>query len=90
MDDKMALGHTLEGITRVPKGRACFLLKLWIAQIISWAANRTTTQVEDGAYSLMGLLGVNMPMLYGEAKRAFHLEIIRSSIFAWDSHPGRP
>ena len=38
----------------------------------------------------MGLLGVNMPMLYGEGKKAFHrlqLEIIRSSndqsIFAW-------
>ena len=38
----------------------------------------------------MGLLGVNMPMLYGEGKKAFHrlqLEIIRTSndqsIFAW-------
>ena len=57
---------------------------------MSWAANRTTTRLEDRAYSLMGLLGVNMPMLYGEGKRAFHrlqLEIIRTSddqsIFAW-------
>ena len=39
---------------------------------------------------MMGLLDVNMPMLYGERKKAFHhlqLEIIRSSndqsIFAW-------
>ena len=39
----------------------------------------------------MGLLDVNMPMLYGEGKKAFHrlqLEIIRASndqsIFAWD------
>jgi len=38
----------------------------------------------------MGLLDVNMPMLYGEGKKAFHrfqLEIIRASndqsIFAW-------
>ena len=46
--------------------------------------------MEDRAYSLMGLLDVNMPMLYGEGKGAFHclqLEIICTSndhsIFAW-------
>ena len=91
--DKRTLSSILEGITRVPQhilkeglssNRPC------VAQIISWAANWTTTRVEDGAYSLMGLLDVNMPMLYGEGKKAFHrlqLEIIRTSndhsIFAW-------
>ncbi|KIK13029.1 hypothetical protein PISMIDRAFT_119679, partial [Pisolithus microcarpus 441] len=62
-----------------------------VAQIMSWAANRETTRVEDRAYSLMGLFGVNMPMLYGEGKKAFQrlqLEIIRISsdhtIFAWN------
>jgi len=61
-----------------------------VAQIMSWAAHRKTTRIEDRAYSLMGLLDVNMPMLYGEGKKAFHrlqLEIIRASndqsIFAW-------
>ena len=46
--------------------------------------------MEDRAYSLMGLLDTNMPMLYGEGKKAFHrlqLEIIHTSndqsIFAW-------
>jgi len=92
--DKKTLAPILEDITRVPRdileeglssNRPC------IAQIMSWAANRTTTRVEDRAYSLMGLLDVNMPMLYGEGKKAFHrlqLEIIRTSddqsIFAWD------
>ncbi|KAL4063529.1 hypothetical protein V8B97DRAFT_2011603 [Scleroderma yunnanense] len=56
-----------------------------------WAANRKMTRVEDRAYSLLGLLDVNMLMLYGEGEKAFHhlqLEIIRmsndQSIFAWD------
>ena len=91
--DKARLAETLEVVTRVPRhiltrgltgNRPC------VAQVMSWAANRTTTRVEDRAYSLMGLLDVNMPMLYGEGKKAFHrlqLEIIRSSndqsIFAW-------
>ena len=91
--DKKMLAQILALITGVPEriltnglegNRPC------IAQIISWASNRTTTRVEDRAYSLMGLLDVNMPMLYGEGKKAFRrlqLEIIRSSndqsIFAW-------
>lgn len=61
-----------------------------VAQIMSWAADRRTMQDEDRAYSLLGLLGVNMPMVYGEGKNAFQrlqLEIIRKSndqtIFAW-------
>ena len=93
ISDKRALAFTLQTITGVPQhilkeglssNRPC------IAQIMSWAANRTTTRVEDRAYSLMGLLDVNMPMLYGEGRKAFHrlqLEIIRTSndqsIFAW-------
>ena len=91
--DKEWLAEMLECITRVPQrvltrgltgNRPC------VAQVMSWAANRTTTRVEDRAYSLMGLLDVNMPMLYGEGQKAFQrlqLEIIRSSndqsIFAW-------
>jgi hypothetical protein len=61
-----------------------------IAQKMSWAANRTTTRVEDMAYCLMGLFDVNMPLLYGEGTKAFgrlQEEIIRKStdqsIFLW-------
>ena len=95
--DKRTLAPILEYITGVPEdilvdglrgNRPC------VAQIMSWAAHRTTTRVEDRAYSLMGLLDINMPMLYGEGRKAFHrlqLETIRTSndqsIFAW--YPNR-
>jgi hypothetical protein len=36
------------------------------AQVMSWAAERQTTREEDIAYCLLGLLGVNMPLIYGE------------------------
>ena len=36
------------------------------------SSRRKTTQVEDRAYSLMGLLDANMLMLCGEGKKAFH------------------
>ena len=63
---------------------------------MSWASSRETTRPEDIAYCLLGLFGVNMPLLYGEGatkafKRLQH-EIIRSeddeSIFAWLSRYG--
>jgi hypothetical protein len=61
-----------------------------IAQRMSWAANRETTRIEDRAYSLLGLFNVNMPLLYGEGKRAFirlQEEIMKVStdetLFAW-------
>jgi hypothetical protein len=57
---------------------------------MSWASQRVTTRIEDMAYSLMGLFGVQMPLLYGEGRNAFlrlQLEILKmsddESIFAW-------
>jgi len=42
-----------------------------IAQKMSWATGRKTSRTEDMAYCLMGLFNVNMPMLYGEGRKAF-------------------
>ncbi|KAI6038682.1 hypothetical protein EDC04DRAFT_2896023 [Pisolithus marmoratus] len=92
--NKQRFAPTLAGITGIPRKVLTSGLagkRLSVAQIMSWAAQRKTTRVEDRAYSLMGLFGVKMPMLYGEGKNAFRrlqLEIIKEtsdhSIFAWD------
>jgi hypothetical protein len=64
-----------------------------VAVKMSWASGRETTRVEDTAYCLLGLFGVNMPLLYGEGTDAFirlQLEILKISddetIFAWEGH----
>lgn len=36
-----------------------------------WAASRETKRLEDMAYCLLGIFNVNMPLLYGEGRRAF-------------------
>lgn len=61
-----------------------------IACRISWAANRRTERSEDRAYSLMGILGVRIPVSYGEREYAFirlQEEVLRvipdPSLFAW-------
>ncbi|OTA94598.1 hypothetical protein M434DRAFT_10548 [Hypoxylon sp. CO27-5] len=60
------------------------------AEKLSWAARRETTRKEDMAYCLLGILDVNMPLLYGEGTKAFirlQEEYIRQhndpSLLAW-------
>ena len=57
---------------------------------MGWAAKRSTTRVEDEAYCLFGIFGINMPTLYGEGRNAFYRlqgEILRTSpdisLLAW-------
>lgn len=77
--------HTLRWVSKTNRRENC------VATIMSWGAHRHTTRAEDMAYCLMGLFGVNMPLLYGEggarAFRRLQLEIIFSnpdlSIFAF-------
>lgn len=68
-----------------------------IAEKMSWAAGRKTQRIEDRAYSLMGLFGIHMPIIYGEGDKAFkrlQLEIMKSSddqtIFAWHDSLAHP
>ena len=86
----------ITAITRIhpePLTRRRDVTSFSIAQRFSWAAGRRTTRIEDRAYSLLGLLDVNMGIIYGEGPRAFERlqeELLRTSsdqtIFAF---PGR-
>jgi hypothetical protein len=67
-----------------------------IAQRMSWAARRQTKRVEDRAYSMLGILQIQMSLLYGEGLNAFirlQEEIMKSSedtsLFAWRSTDNR-
>ncbi|TDZ25381.1 Vegetative incompatibility protein HET-E-1 [Colletotrichum orbiculare MAFF 240422] len=69
-----------------------------IAARMSWAARRETTRAEDRAYSLLGVFGVNLPLLYGEGGNGAFIrlqeELIRTSddqsIFAWPCNGAYP
>jgi hypothetical protein len=63
-----------------------------VGQKISWVSGRQTTRSEDLSYCLLGILNVNMPLLYGEGTRAFtrlQEEVLKNgtdaTIFAWPS-----
>ncbi|KAF9229779.1 hypothetical protein BS17DRAFT_39875 [Gyrodon lividus] len=79
-------------ITRIPEGvlsdgetASCS-----VARRMSWASHRVTTRKEDMAYSLMGIFGITMPIIYGGRENMFvkfQREIMKNSvdqsIFAW-------
>ncbi|KAI2777450.1 HET-domain-containing protein [Daldinia loculata] len=90
--NRLGLLTLLSDITNIPKKALDTgdFSKFCAAARLAWAANRKTTRVEDVAYSLLGLLEVNMPLLYGEGDKAFlrlQEEIIKSrnddSLLAW-------
>ena len=92
---KFTLADKLEKITSIPASVLRFqqdVAELSVAERMSWASRRRTTRVEDEAYCLFGLFGVNMQTLYGEGENAFYRlqeEIARThtdlSLFAWGS-----
>ena len=69
-----------------------------IAKKMSWAASRKTSRIEDIAYSLLGIFDINMPLIYGEGKRAFKRlqeELLKTrtddhSLFAWGTVVSTP
>jgi hypothetical protein len=65
-----------------------------VTQKMSWVSLRTTTRIEDMAYCMLGIFGVQMPPLYGEGRNAFRrlqIELLQisddESIFAWKASP---
>jgi hypothetical protein len=93
---KQELGNYISDITGIDLGvlRGQDLELVSAAKKMSWAALRQTTRTEDVAYCLLGIFDVNMPLLYGEGKKAFirlQEEIMKvssdQSLFAWGIAP---
>ncbi|KAK2594104.1 hypothetical protein QQS21_008207 [Conoideocrella luteorostrata] len=96
---KRDMSSEIETITGIPWRylRVSDLYEASVAQRMSWAARRETTREEDIAYCLLGIFGVNMPMIYGEGDRAFirlQEAIMKNtgdvSILAWGINPREP
>jgi hypothetical protein len=92
--DKAAEIQATTGIDEETSKDSRLMYSRSVAQRMSWAANRYATRTEDIAYSLLGIFEINMPLLYGEGRRAFlrlQQEILRTvndqSLFAWGFTP---
>jgi hypothetical protein len=80
LGDKESLQHLIYEVTGIPIEAlsGSDLSGFDVAERFSWAANRQTTEEEDGAYCLFGIFGVHLPLIYGEGKDSA-LERLRSA-----------
>jgi tetratricopeptide (TPR) repeat protein len=70
--DKASLEQLIHSITGVPLAalRNRPLDQFSTSERMRWADNRTTTEQEDIVYCLLGLLGISMPVTYGEGQES--------------------
>ncbi|KAI0554134.1 kinesin light chain [Xylaria curta] len=71
LGDKRSLGPQIRDITGIPANalRNTRLSDFTIAEREAWIHNRQTTIEEDMIYSLLGIFGVHMPLIYGEGRQ---------------------
>lgn len=71
LGDKQSLEPQLRDITSIPARalRGTPLSDFTIAEREAWIRNRQTKYEEDMAYSLLGIFGVYMPLIYGEGRQ---------------------
>jgi len=70
LGDKKSLEKQLYKITGIPVSalQGSPLSKFSFEERISWAKTRETKREEDEAYSLLGIIDISMPVIYGEGR----------------------
>jgi hypothetical protein len=79
LGDKKLLERTIHDVTKIPV-RA--LRGSWQSEIlpharITWSYNRVTTRQEDKVYSILGLLGIHMALIYGEGEEKAFIRLCK-------------
>jgi len=70
LGDKRTLKRQVHEITGIAVSaiQGAPLSQFRVDERLSWAENRKTMREEDGAYSLLGIFNVSMPLIYGEGR----------------------
>jgi hypothetical protein len=70
LGDKQSLKDIIHEITGIPIQalQGTPLPDFSVTERFSWAANRQTAREEDAVYCLLGIMGVFMPLIYGEGR----------------------
>jgi WD40 repeat protein len=89
LGDKKSLEVLLHKITGIPvlalRGRPLSDFSFDVR--VSWARKRDTKREEDLAYSLLGILGISIPVIYGEGKENAFRRLYRELKYHLDELP---
>lgn len=77
LGDRKSLEQNIRGITGIPVAalRGKPLSDFSRRERMLWAHRRITTVEEDGAYCLLGLFEVHMPLIYGEGSKGAFIRL---------------
>lgn len=80
LGDKKSLSDLIHQVTGIPHQalQGAVMDSFSVAERMSWMQDRQTKRIEDMAYSLLGIFGIFMPLMYGEGTHAstrLHKEI---------------
>jgi hypothetical protein len=70
LGNKASLEQDICGVIGIPASalQGSPLSDFSVAKRMSWAASRNTLRQEDKAYSLLGIFGIYLPLIYGKGK----------------------
>ncbi|RQM05141.1 hypothetical protein DH86_00003147 [Scytalidium sp. 3C] len=70
LGDRKSLEQQIHEITGISHGalQGDPLSRFSIDERMSWAKNRKTKREEDGAYALLGIFNIHLPLIYGEGR----------------------
>jgi hypothetical protein len=73
LGDKRSMKDQISEITNIPAQvlQGGSLSSFSVDERMSWGAKRNTAREEDGAYCLLGIFDIYMPLIYGEREQAF-------------------
>jgi Heterokaryon incompatibility protein (HET) len=73
LGNKSSLEQEIYEITRIPIEalRGAPLAQFEVEERLSWAERREAKRPEDKAYSLLGILNVHLPLIYGEGNHSY-------------------
>jgi hypothetical protein len=80
LGNKTTLASWINHITRIPPSALSGdqpLQTFSVQDRLSWATHRKTKREEDGAYSLLGIFGCSMPLIYGEGKKNAYYRLLQ-------------
>ncbi|MBE3044358.1 HET domain-containing protein [Candidatus Bathyarchaeota archaeon] len=87
LGDRTSLAQEIHNIAGIPiqalQGGSS-LAGFSVNERMSWAEERETTRDEDAAYSLLGIFGIYMPLIYGEGRKRAFIRLEKEIAESWE------
>ncbi|KAK7992024.1 hypothetical protein PG988_000818 [Apiospora saccharicola] len=88
--DRQSLKNTIQSVTGIPLPafQSGWQSAIPVHERIHWSNKRKTTRPEDKVYSLLGIVGVSMPVVYGEGEAEAFIRLCKEVKQRYEKYKG--